>query len=325
MTKEILDQAASWSLKALTSPTPPTVPIFLAIIWREDSEKDEGIYITRIPGRKLGQFHPRELDLFPSVLIPRCHFQPVWSPLITCFKNDDPDIPVFIKQPRLVGYNKTAGLAGRVQQEISVLEALNRNPHPNIAQYLGCLVDETRGLIAGICIKRYSCTLAALLGGGVVLPDGTQQPPFNFDLILDGINAGIKHLHSMGLSHNDITPSNIMLDENGCAVIIDFNNSGAFGSACRPGTPGWTNFSRESAAENDLYGYMCIQQYMHTQMMQLAHPHPPAQAATTNVGSGFDNLSIPGFSIQPTPSQTLSPQPSPIVPLGYQWSVGSAP
>ena len=164
MTKEILDQAASWSSKALASPTPPTVPIFLAIVWREDSGKDdsEGIYITRITGRKLGQFHPRELDLFPSVLIPRCHFQPVWSPLITCFKNDDPDIPVFIKQPRLVGYNKTAGLAGRVQQEISVLEVLRRNPHPNIARFLGCLVDETTGLVTGICIKRYPYTLATL-------------------------------------------------------------------------------------------------------------------------------------------------------------------
>ena len=71
--------------------------------------------------------------------------------------------PVFIKQPRLVGYDETAGIAEKVRQEISVLEALHRIPHPNIAQYHGCLVDEKRGLVTGICMKKYPCTLAALL------------------------------------------------------------------------------------------------------------------------------------------------------------------
>ena len=166
MTREILDQAASWSLKALASPTPPTVPDFLAVIWRE-SENDGGVYITRIPSRKLGDFHPQELDALPRTLIPYSHFQPAWSPPITRFDSFNYSVdagPVFIKQPRLVGYDKTGGqgIAERVQQEILVLEALHRNPHPNIAQYLGCLVDDVTGLVTGICIKRYPCTLSAL-------------------------------------------------------------------------------------------------------------------------------------------------------------------
>ena len=162
MAREILDQAASWSLKALASPTPPTVPNFLAVIWREP--KDGTVYLTRIPSRKLGHFHPQELDAFPCTPIPRSHFQPTWTPLVTRFDSYFADAgSVFIKQPRLVGYDETAGIAEKVRQEICVLEALHRNSHPNIAQYYGCMVDEKRGLVTGICMKKYPCTLAALL------------------------------------------------------------------------------------------------------------------------------------------------------------------
>jgi hypothetical protein len=41
---------------------------------------------------------------------------------------------------------------------------------------------------------------------------------------LDGILAGIHHLHSLGLVHNDITPSNIMFEGDGTPVLIDFDS-----------------------------------------------------------------------------------------------------
>jgi serine/threonine protein kinase len=77
------------------------------------------------------------------------------------------------------------------------------------------------------------------------LPLGqSRQPPFNFSLILNGTFAGITHVHSLGLAPSDITLSNIMLDGNGCAVIINFNNSGTLGVPCRsvPLESEWTNF-----------------------------------------------------------------------------------
>jgi serine/threonine protein kinase len=43
------------------------------------------------------------------------------------------------------------------------------------------------------------------------------------------LRAAVDHLHSIGYVHNDITPSNIMLDSRGQPVIIDF------GSMCRVG------------------------------------------------------------------------------------------
>jgi serine/threonine protein kinase len=129
------------------------------------------------------------------------------------------------------------------------------------------------------------------------------------------------HMHSLGLAHNNITPSNIMLDENGCAVIIDFNNSGILGVPCGSGTPGWTKFSRVSAVENDLYGYECVQRYMHNKVMQAARRLKTTQVANAGVSPGLASP-VPGVRTQPAvPStQSLFAQAPPVVPPGYQWS-----
>jgi serine/threonine protein kinase len=267
-TKEVLDQAASWPLKSLASPTPPTVPNFLAVIWRDLT--DGSVYITRLAGRKLGHFHLPELER-NCIHIPHHHYQPRWHSSFTeydssayYFSNSG---PIFIKKPRLVGYDGTPGIAEKATQEIVVLETLRRHPHSNLSEYYGCFVDDERGLVTGICLKKYSCTLGALLENR--LPS-KQQPPFDYVVVLDGILAAINHLHSLGIAHNDISPSNIMLDERGCAVIIDFNNAAPFGQPCRSGTPGYTNFSKVSAIDNDMFGYDCVQRYVHSKVLQAA-------------------------------------------------------
>ncbi|KAI2617958.1 hypothetical protein GGS26DRAFT_596152 [Hypomontagnella submonticulosa] len=45
--------------------------------------------------------------------------------------------------------------------------------------------------------------------------------------IFRGIVAGVKHLHSLELAHNDIKPANIMIDHDDHPVIIDLG-------ACKP-------------------------------------------------------------------------------------------
>ena len=43
--------------------------------------------------------------------------------------------------------------------------------------------------------------------------------------------AGLAHLHSLGFVHIDINPSNIMLDHQGDAVIIDFDSCTPVGAS----------------------------------------------------------------------------------------------
>ncbi|KAK3371019.1 hypothetical protein B0T24DRAFT_705731 [Lasiosphaeria ovina] len=46
----------------------------------------------------------------------------------------------------------------------------------------------------------------------------------DYSHILTGIERGINHLHALGLVHNDINPSNVMLDGFGEAAIVDFGS-----------------------------------------------------------------------------------------------------
>ncbi|KAL2190332.1 hypothetical protein L209DRAFT_770246 [Thermothelomyces heterothallicus CBS 203.75] len=109
-----------------------------------------------------------------------------------------------IKKPRLISYDRIRlgsqpnQIAESVLFEAAVCEFLKLHPHPNIATYLGCQVSD--GRITGLC--------------------------FDYSSLLAGIESGIKHLHALGLVHNDINPSNIMLDGDEAVII-------AFGS-CRP-------------------------------------------------------------------------------------------
>ncbi|CCE34228.1 uncharacterized protein CPUR_08160 [Claviceps purpurea 20.1] len=93
-----------------------------------------------------------------------------------------------------------------------------------------------------------------------------ESTPFNKDLFLEGIERGIRHLHSLGIVHNDINPYNIMFDELDRAVIIDFDswqkNGQEFGRS--KGTSGWMIEGAEySLFENDIFGLSKMQEYIY--------------------------------------------------------------
>ncbi|KAG5336307.1 hypothetical protein C0989_012209 [Termitomyces sp. Mn162] len=125
--------------------------------------------------------------------------------------------------------------------ELAVLERLHDFPHDNVCGYYGCLRE---GLFVGhLCLKGYQCNLEEMMTNTV--PPSRIKPPFDSRTIILDVQAGVVHLHKLGLVHNDITPRHVMLDENGHAVIIDFDTCAVPGVACYPGTP-----EGESVADN---------------------------------------------------------------------------
>jgi hypothetical protein len=56
----------------------------------------------------------------------------------------------------------------------------------------------------------------------------------------DDIKQTLDRLHSAGFSHGDFSPSNIMMDEDGHLVLIDFSFAGRVGSAVPSFFPSWT-------------------------------------------------------------------------------------
>ncbi|TEB08699.1 hypothetical protein FA13DRAFT_1624874 [Coprinellus micaceus] len=239
----VLDQAAVWRVWRFGE-SPPCQPEFLLVVWRDSSNMS--IYLAHFPGRQLRQFHLGELSAQSSTHIPFHHFQPRYNIAYTEFTPDAQSRPLRIKTPRLLGYDGTPGIANSVARELTILETLRKHPHPSIGEYRGCLF--VGGLVTGICMTEYQPTLAACVR------------------LLQDVFDGISHLHSLKFAHNNIKPSNVALDQLGRAVIVDFGNSAPFGAPCRAGSPGWTNYSRVSAPENDKYAYECLQQYAESQV-----------------------------------------------------------
>jgi len=76
------------------------------------------------------------------------------------------------------------------------------------------------------------------------------------------IEDGIRHLHKLGLAHNDINPSNVMMN-NDIPVIIDFDSARPIGEklGSKAGTFKWELEGAEfSEPANDFYGLEKIQE-----------------------------------------------------------------
>ena len=164
-----------------------------------------------------------------------------YCPLFKSIFNICPDAlfsDCYVKRPSLISYDRIRDstnprqISDDVLAEVEICELLKQHPHPNIACYLGCQVRE--GRITGICFAKYQKTLMR-----AVNPGSHMKRRFRYDNgaledvenCLKGVEEGIRHLHSLGLVHNDINPANIMFEENGIPVIIDFGSCRAIGQS----------------------------------------------------------------------------------------------
>jgi serine/threonine protein kinase len=142
--------------------------------------------------------------------------------------------------------------------EAKIYEILKDHPHRNICVYYGCV--RNGDYLSAICLKKYGRSLQEAVWKG--------DPTLDHAAILAGISKGLRFLHeTLGLVHNDINPSNIMLDDMGEAVIIDFDSCMPIGQNIgyrKGGTPGWTSASqwRIAVPENDLYGLSLVSKFI---------------------------------------------------------------
>ncbi|KAK3377679.1 kinase-like domain-containing protein [Podospora didyma] len=193
-------------------------------------------------------FRSPKIDIngLDTIRIPADRVWPLADPEFTRAPDPLPST-CYLKRPSLLYYENTPDKPDydrHILTEVGACEILRVHPHPNIAQYLGCIVKD--GRIRGLGFAKYSITLSQML------KDGT---PFNRSRCLRGIEAGVSHMHSLGLIHNDLNPSNIMMDGDD-PVIIDFDSCKQEGDelGSKAGTYGWTlNGADYARPENDLY------------------------------------------------------------------------
>ncbi|KAK4039984.1 hypothetical protein C8A01DRAFT_36034 [Parachaetomium inaequale] len=197
-----------------------------------------------------------------DVLIPVSAYSPLFPPGFT--RAPDPLPPnCHIKKPRLISYDRIRKgsqpnyIAESVLLEAAVCELLKQHPHPNVATYLGCQVVD--GRIDGLCFVGYHHTLMQKVNPSGLMKRrlrSDRQRGKDYSRVLAGSESGIEHLHGLGLVHNDINPSNIMLGYGGDeAVIIDFGSCRRVGESLEKAgrTYEWHDEQVETALpQNDL-------------------------------------------------------------------------
>jgi len=197
---------------------------YSTIIWKEDGHFFRSTLPERILLRK-----SVDIDNLPiSEPIPIHLIRGLWHNGLTEVSNTPSDY--FVKVPALLSYD-TLPLGEITAAEADICEILKRNPHKNICVYYGCTREGE--YIGGLCFKRYRRNLYHEMESG---------GPLDRRAVIDGITEGVTFLHSLGLIHNDLDPGNIMLEDDGTPVIIDFDSCRRDGEpmGIKKGTPGWS-------------------------------------------------------------------------------------
>lgn len=118
-----------------------------------------------------------------------------------------------------------------LEEAITLQHITNHEQHKNIVKYHGCRVRN--GRVTGLVFDFYEDSLIYAV---------KENKPLDKERIINGLDSAIRHLHSIGLAHNDINPFNIMVDESsGEPILIDFGSTQKIGAQMTTsrGTPGW--------------------------------------------------------------------------------------
>jgi hypothetical protein len=140
-----------------------------------------------------------------------------YRPLRICNHTIAPDPDErFLKRPNSTSCENEDDFTNLVLKELAACDVIRIQPHPNLAENCGCKVSD--GFIEGLCFKRYRETLMDAIN-----PDNLNK---SMSILaadraairnktachFPGIEDGIRHLHKHGLIHNNINPTNIMID-----------------------------------------------------------------------------------------------------------------
>ena len=172
--RQLLGSSEAWDFSG-----EPTFA-FTAVCWKEGDD----IYHARHPERKF------DLGQLVGTRIPKSHLytkvQPNYRRAMDPLPTDS-----YIKRPPPLEYNQHKPEFGNnMLTEITACEVIQAHPHPNLAEYRGCICEAD--YVIALCFKKYKMTLSEAL---------KEPSRLEYSVILDDVRNGVKHLHSLGLVH----------------------------------------------------------------------------------------------------------------------------
>jgi serine/threonine protein kinase len=218
------------------------------ILFQHNGDTYRGIFYDQNPFTS-----NRIAELEDVQLIPPDAHQPRLPDGVTVVPGDADGL--YVKRPNIFNYTKGRGFADAILREIGVCEILLHHPHCNMAEYKGCLVSN--GRVEGICFEEYPQSLFAKVNPQSLTKSeflqNRQVSEHDAARYLEGVEAGIKHLHSLGYVHNDVSPMNIMISDNDDAVIVDFDSCVEIGAPLQgiKRTSGWHDAECQTAEKSN--------------------------------------------------------------------------
>lgn len=230
-------------------------------VWRETDDNDLVFDHIRVILRNGPRyFFARQQDRYARINFQNLALEEIpdtflYAPLPADLTRAPEPLPAncYLKRPNLLEYGETKNCCTVLLQEAKVYEILRLRPHKNIAEYHGCVVEN--GIFRGICLQWYPANLKQR---EEALSVGEKER------VVQGIRDGVAHLHTLGLVHNDLNPSNIMIAKDGAAVIVDFDSCRPIGKpmGIKGSTPGWEVSTECAVPDNDLHNLDKIERYL---------------------------------------------------------------
>src|SRR5947207_628493 len=117
-------------------------------------EEDQYFYArTKRRYRSLEPTHSQDLEVYS---IPAADIWPTFSNDLTAAPDPLPG-HCYVKRPSLIDYAEDSNFrpCDSLLEEAQICEILLKHPHPNVAQYFGCVVNSDTNQITGLCFVRY--------------------------------------------------------------------------------------------------------------------------------------------------------------------------
>ena len=231
------------------------------VLWQEDGS----LYLFCYTGR----FHPDDLEKIPkpSSPLPANTFEAPRDPSLSYISEPFPpdsylkSPPLFIEKDvyeRIVA-GETYSPGMNMLGEANIYEKLRLKPHLNICHFYGCILSPQGDTVKGLCLRKYRCTLQQAMD--------CADHPLKVESVMQDIREGLTHLHKMGFAHNDLNLSNVMLDDEDRAILIDFDSCLPIGEGFngrKAGTFGWQMDPPPVTSErhNDWFAFAILQKHL---------------------------------------------------------------
>lgn len=206
----------------------------------------------------------------------------VQVPLSTMVVSDPP-----LEQGFAIKINKDSDTISSLKREMATARSIN---HPRILDYLGAAIQSEGDVETKIEI------VMELMAGNLSGLIGKELPAEKKLALLRDIAEGLVYLHDQGLVHNDIKLDNVLLNEEGRAVIGDLGRTASYTESC-------DNMTSVVAPEMSP---------LHPIQLEIAKRGEQASDART-----MDDLSHSVFSVEISPVTPLSAVSSDSTDSGY--------